>query len=393
VSLRGLSATDGRLGAVPLLVVITEQLLAEVPGGTGRYTRELTLALAQTAPTDWTVSTVVARHRDPTAAVLPGVDGPRMLPLSRRALVAAWERGIRLWPGGDSLHAPTPLAPPGGRRRRSLVVTVHDTVPWSHPETLTDRGVAWHKRAITQAARKADALVVPTSAVASELTRYLQPSGRVHVIGEGVTPALITPPEPQTADAIAQRLQLPPKYMLTIGTLEPRKGLDVLLAALTKSQAPRLPLVVVGPAGWGGVNPMQLADRVGLDRSRVLALGGISDSELAVVLHRAQVLVAPSLAEGFGLPVLEAMAAGVPVVHSDVPALMEVAGGGGVMVKRQDAAALANGLRTVLANPDRTAALVEAGRRRAARFTWERAARAVWLVHLEVHHARRASMR
>lgn len=372
---------------MPQLVVITEQLLAAVPGGTGRYTRELTLALAQTAPPDWQVTTVVARHRDPSDAVIPGVTGPRLLPLSRRALIAAWDRGLPLWPGGDSVHAPTPLAPPAPRRGRSLVVTVHDTVPWTHPHTLTDRGVLWHQRAIARAARRASALVVPTGAVSAELTRYTQPACRVHIVGEGVTSAVLSEPPPETAAAIVERLRLPPRYLLTVGTLEPRKGLEVLLAAMTSPQVPALPLVVAGQQGWGAVHPLQLADRVGLDRARVLVLGRISDHELAVVLRRASVLVVPSLAEGFGLPLLEALAVGVPVVHSDVPALIEVAAGTGVSVRRQDATALANGLRAVLDNPERTAARVEAGRRRAQQFTWERAARAVWKIHLELYQS------
>jgi glycosyltransferase involved in cell wall biosynthesis len=372
---------------VPELVVITEQLLAAVPGGTGRYTRELTLALAETAPPRWRVSTVVARHRDPSKAVITGVDGPKVLRLPRRALIVAWQRGVPLWPGGDSVHAPTPLAPPRPRRGRSLVVTVHDTVPWTHPQTLTERGVRWHQRAVARAARSADALVVPTGAVAAELSRYVQPAGRVHVVGEGVTPALSSPPGQASADAAARRLRLPPRYLLTVGTLEPRKGLDVLLEAMTKPHAPALPLVVVGQQGWGEVNPARLAEQAGLDQSRVLSLGRIDDEELAVVLRRAEVLVAPSLAEGFGLPVLEAMAAGVPVVHSDAPALLEVAGGTGVTVKRQDATALADGLRTVLDHPERTAVRVAAGKVRAQRFTWERAARAVWRVHLDLYQS------
>ncbi|HET8641610.1 MAG TPA: glycosyltransferase family 1 protein, partial [Pseudonocardiaceae bacterium] len=111
---------------MPELVVIAEQLLAPVPGGTGRYSRELTIALARAAPPNWSVSTVVARHSDPSAAVIAGVEGPRVLPLGRRALIAAWDHGVPLWPGGDSVHAPTPLAPAQPKRGRSLVVTVHD---------------------------------------------------------------------------------------------------------------------------------------------------------------------------------------------------------------------------------------------------------------------------
>jgi glycosyltransferase involved in cell wall biosynthesis len=260
-------------------------------------------------------------------------------------------------------------------------------VPWTHPHTLTDRGVLWHQRAIARAARRASALVVPTGAVSAELTRYTQPACRVHIVGEGIAPALLSEPPQETAAAIVERLRLPPRYLLTVGTLEPRKGLEVLLQAMTNPHAPALPLVVAGQQGWGAVHPLQLADRVGLDRARVLVLGRISDAELAVVLHRASALVVPSLAEGFGLPLLEALAVGVPVVHSDVPALIEVAAGTGVTVRRQDATALANGLRTVLDNPERTAARVEAGRRRAQQFTWERAARAVWKIHLELYQS------
>jgi glycosyltransferase involved in cell wall biosynthesis len=95
------------------------------------------------------------------------------------------------------------------------------------------------------------------------------------------------------------------------------------------------------------------------------------------------VLVVPSLAEGFGLPLLEGMAAGVPVVHSDAPALVEVAAGTGVLARRRDPVALTSALRTVFADPERTAAKVAAARRRAAAFTWERAAQQVWHVHLE----------
>lgn len=378
---------------MPELVVLTEQLLASVPGGTGRYTYELASALAACAPPDWRVTGVVAKHRDPRAAIIPGVEGPKMLPVPRRMLSAMWARGVPVWPGGDSLHAPTPFAPPGAPTGRSLVVTVHDTVPWTHPHTLTPHGVNWHRRVINQSAQKANALVVPTSAVAAELSQHVATSSRVHVVGEGVSPVVAEPIEEAAAQSIADRLGLPPAYVLAIGTVEPRKGLDVLIEAMGRTSALTIPLVVLGPKGWGGVDLKALAIRHGLHLDRLKVLGKVSDTELAVALRRATVLALPSLAEGFGLPLLEAMAMGVPVVHSDAPALVEVAGGSGVAVRRKDPVALANGLRLVLEHPDRTAALVTAGRKRAVKFTWERAAEAVWRLHLELYHSMRTGLR
>ncbi|GAA2816621.1 glycosyltransferase family 1 protein [Saccharopolyspora taberi] len=357
---------------MPELVAIAEQLLAPVPGGTGRYTRELLRAMASTAPSGWRLTSVVSRTGDPAAAAVDGVGGPRVLRLPRRALIAAWERGVPLWPGGDSVHAMTPLAPPA-RRGRRLVVTVHDTVPWTHPETLTPRGAAWHRRAITRAARAADAIVVPTRAVAADLARHVDLAADVHVIGEGVTASV-------TAESSA-RLDLPPRYVLVVGTVEPRKGHEHLVRALAEPDAPDLALVVVGSPGWGAVDLRRIAADHGLAPERLRLLGGVTDAELAEVLRRAAALAAPSLAEGFGLPVLEAMAAGVPVIHSDAPALVEVAGGAGIEVPRADHRALAAALRTAADAPDRDR--IEAGRRRAAEFTWERAAREVWRLHTE----------
>jgi glycosyltransferase involved in cell wall biosynthesis len=371
-----------KLAGVPKLVVLLEQLLAPVPGGTARYSRELTAALAATAPVGWTVGSAVARHADPTPAMIPGVEGPQLLPLPHRALVAAWDAGVPLWPGGDAVHAPTPLAPPAPRRGCDLVITVHDTVPWTHPDGLTRRGIGWHRRMIGRAARRADAVVVPTAAVAHELPQYVRCHAPVHVVGAGVSAAVAGVPE--DAAEIVTRLDLPPRYVLAVGTVEPRKGIDTLLAALAAPHAPDLPVVLAGQPGWGRVDPVALARQSGLDPSRVHVLGRISDPELAAVLHGAAVLVAPSRAEGFGLPMLEAMAAGVPVVHSDAPALVEVAGGAGVTVKRNDPAALAAAVHAVLSDSTRAQDMVAAGRRRAQRFTWERAARRVWSVHVEL---------
>src|SRR5664279_3738737 len=118
--------------------LVVEQCLAPVPGGTGRYAYEVAAALARSAPPGSTVTGWSAWHRHPGAAVVPGVRGPRRLPLGRRTLTAAWERGVGPAPRTvDLVHAPTLLFPP--RRWRPLVVTMHDAVPWTHPETLRMR--------------------------------------------------------------------------------------------------------------------------------------------------------------------------------------------------------------------------------------------------------------
>jgi len=339
------------------LGVVLEQCLAPVPGGTGRYSREIAAALARSAGPEDSVEGVVAWHRSTAAACVPGVRGPRRLLLPRRGLVAAWERGLGPRVPGDVVLAPTPLFPPGPAPR---VVVVHDAVPWTHPETLTPRGAAWHRAQVSRAASEAALVVVPTLAVADELRRHV-PLRELLVVGEGVSADLALP-----ADAAerAARMQLPERYLLTVATLEPRKGLDVLLEALR--ELPDLPLLCVGQPGWGGV-----------EVTGARALGRVPDADLAVLLDRATALVVPSRAEGFGLPLLEAMAAGTPVITSDAPALVEV-GGGAARVSALEPAALAEALREVAGDEALRARMADAGRVRAAAFSWDAAAASLW---------------
>ena len=350
---------------------VLEQCLSPVPGGTGRYAAELSTALA--GRPGMTVSGWVAWHRDVEAARRPGVSGPRRLALPRRPLIAAWERG--LGPGlrrgnPDVVHAPTLLAPPRGSR--PLVVTIHDAVPWTHPETLTSRGVRWHRAMAERVARTADAVVVPTFAVQRALGAHLE-LPHVAVVGEGVSSQLRS--VPADADERVRRMELPPSgYLLSLATVEPRKGLDVLLAALADPAAPDLPLVVIGQAGWGGVDPARMAAELGLSPGRLRLLGRVPDDDLVVALHGATALVVPSRAEGYGLPVLEAMAAGTPVVTSDDPALVEVGGDATRQAPVGDAAALACLLAEVVGDAGMREQMVRAGRERAAVITWDSAA-------------------
>ncbi len=365
--------------------MVAEQLLAPVPGGIGRYTRELSAALARLAGPDDGLSSWVAWHRDTAAAVLPGLAGPRRLALPRRALAAAWERGVGPAPrGADVVHAPSLLFPP--RRGGPQVVSIHDTVPWTHPETLTPRGARWHRAMAERAVRSGATIAVLTEAVGAELRDVLPglAADRVRLLGAGVSDELRTPPTPAQVAEVRERLGLPEHFVLSVATLEPRKGLDVLIAALARLGPEAPPLLVAGRPGWGGVDLDTAARAAGLAEGAVRALGHITDADLAVVLRAAELLVAPSLAEGFGLPVAEAMAAGTAVVCSDAPALVEVAGDAAVVVPRGDARLLADAIGAVAADASARAGLIAAGLARSQRFTWVAVAERSWRLYREL---------
>lgn len=360
--------------------VVAEQALSPVPGGTGRYTLGLAGALARTAGPGDAVTSWTAWHRAVGPARVDGVGGPRRLALPRRPLTLAWASRLarRVAPAPrrvDIVHAPTLLVPP--QRGRGLVVTIHDAVPWTHPETLTPRGAQWHRRMADIAVREADRIVVPTSAVAAALRLVLPELGpaQVQVIPQGVTTALLAP-----GAGAARPVGMPARYLLSLATLEPRKGLDVLLEALARPAAPDVPLVVVGQPGWGGIDIADHARRLGLG-DRVIELGWLPDAQLAAVLAGATALVMPSRAEGFGLPVLEAMAAGVPAVTSDDPALVEVGGGATAVAPCEDSDALALVLDQVCGDAALRARMIDAGLARATHFDWEVCARRMWTMY------------
>ncbi|MEA9984433.1 glycosyltransferase family 1 protein [Subtercola sp. RTI3] len=376
------------------LRVIVDQILAPVPGGIGRYTEELTRELITTAPRGCDVEAIVSAVAPERLAELksrlPGLGAVHRTHLGRRELSAAWQHGLLTGQSHGMVHATSLMAPltkhdqlhqPG----EQIAVTIHDVVPWTHPQTLTPHGVAWHKALAKRARRYADAIVVPTHAVAEELAHYVNFGERVRVIGGAVSSSLVLP---VNADAHAEALGLPESYVLAVGTLEPRKGLAVLIQALARPDAPDLPLVIAGPKGWGDLDVEAVAAEAGLPANRLHVLGFVSDEDLALVISRATVFVYPSMAEGFGLPVIEALNFGTPVIHTDVPALMEVADDASIVVPRDDPAGLPERLAHAIAQVVNHAELAErlriVGLDRARAFSWRDSAEKVWQLHADL---------
>jgi glycosyltransferase involved in cell wall biosynthesis len=376
------------------LRVIVDQILAPVPGGIGRYAEELTRELIRTAPPGSDVAGIVSASTEAEYATLdkrlPGLSDLYKSPLARRELSLAWQHGFTILPGKGMVHATSMLAPlyrhdRVNDRENQTAITIHDVVPWTHPETLTPRGVRWHRAMAARAYKYADAVVVDTHAVAQELSEYFDFGDRIRVISAAVSSALKLPVD---AEARAIELNLPERYLLAVGTLEPRKGLESLIRALALPQTQDLPLLIVGPEGWGDVDVSSIARDAGLAEGRVRALGYLSDADLAVVQSRATAFVFPSLAEGFGLPVLEAMSLGTPVIHSDAPAVVEVAADAGIMVERGNSAGyperLADAIGMVASDNELRERLKYLGVDRSHAFSWRTSAEKVWQLHADL---------
>ncbi len=382
MSTRSPAGIDGRL------VVAVEQLRRPVPGGIGRYARGLLDGLRQRRCQG--VELLASRRR-----ARARLDGPdplsawgfpvRTSALPAPFLVAAWDRGAAPVRRARLVHSVSLAAPPVRPRRArggpALVVTVHDLAWRAHPEATTARGRRWHQAALERALEHADAFVVPSAAVARDLEDAGAPAGRVRVIPHGVDH--LPAPDTDGAESLLRRLGVGDGYLLTAATLEPRKNLRRLVAAFSSARsslAGRWPLLVVGPAGWGDAAP-------GGDGSEgVIVTGPVDDAVLAALYHDARAFVYVPLTEGFGLPPLEAMACGAPVVVSTTTPSTAVvstpaadgAGGVGAALRVDPTTVddIAAALVRVSGDEALRASLVHKGRELVAPLTWRASAAA-----------------
>ncbi|HXH58345.1 glycosyltransferase family 1 protein [Iamia sp.] len=354
-----------------------EQCWHRVPGGTA--TSVLALAGALAARSDVEVVGVAARHGEPPAPPWVPPVPVRHLRLPRLALYEAWHalRRPRVEAATgpvDLVHA-TAVAVPGARV--PLVVTVHDLAFLSEPGHATRHGLRFFRRGIELTRRHARLVLVPSEATARECEAAGIGPERVRVVPWGVTPVAV---DEAMLAAVRTRHALDRPYVLFCGTVEPRKNLPRVVQAVARLGRDDVELVMVGPEGWNEDLAALLARLPGRARS----LGFLPQADLAPLYAGAAVVAYPSLREGFGLPALEAMAQGAPVVTSVGTATEEVVGDAGVLVDPTSVPAIAAGLDRVLGDPDLARDLGRRGRARAATFTWARTAEATVAAYREV---------
>ena len=349
------AASDGAARPLTVAVDCRELDPGSATSGVSRYLRCLLAALAG----------------DPEIAIrVPGAAGPRVLGPHVLMPLRARRQGV------DVLHGPAnglPLL----RFRIPSVVTVHDVAIYEHPEWFPDRQWISTRVLVPASIHAARVVICPSEATRRGLASRLGVrAGKCRVIPHGVEAEFSSPIDPGRLAAVRTRLGLPARYWLQVGTVQPRKNYEATLSALARiPSADRLPLLVVGGLGWKYEPVLRAIDELGLS-GQVRLIGPVDQAMLPAVYQMADALAFPSYDEGFGFPVLEAFAAGVPVVAARRGAIAEVAQEAAILIEPDDHGALADGLMSLRRDEVLRERQVAAGRARAREYTWERSARA-----------------
>ncbi len=346
------------------VLLVVQQLRRTVAAGIGTYSRGLLDGLRSLDhPPDITLhASRPAARPDPLASYGFRVEAS---PLPGPLLTRAWDQGLAGPPPGfDVMHSTSLAMPPV--RKGTGAVTVHDLFWREIPEAFPPRGRRWHEAAYHRALDTCRLVVVPSLSVATAVANDAPSGMRVEVVPEGCDH--LAPADHEGADQALTRLGINGPFLLTVSTLEPRKNLPRLVAAYQQARRqlddpPQL--LVVGFRGWG---PEEASAARG---DGVVVAGEVSDPVLTSLLERALAVAFVPLREGFGLPAVEAMAAGAPVVASPMPSTADAA----LEVDPLDEQSITAALVAVVNDGSLRADLVAAGARRAAQLTWETAAR------------------
>jgi glycosyltransferase involved in cell wall biosynthesis len=315
-------------------------------------------------------------------------DGPEVFGISSRLANRRWSRvfwensilpASLMRHGAQVAHCLTYVAP--WVSPVPIVLSVHDTLSTTHPEFCKPTNRAYHRLLSRRSLSRAARVVVPSNHVKDELmrTHHVSPE-RISVVPFGVDESLRGQLPQDEAEAICRKHGVVGRFALWVGNLEPKKGIPTLLDAIriARSNGWKLNLVMAGGTGWGSVSVGEL------ERRGVHWLGYVPRSDLKALYQQASVFVFPSVAEGFGLPILEAMACGTPVVCSAVPAAAELAPDAAMVVPSGDPAQFAAELLRLENTPELCLELAARGRRIADSLTWKDYGRRLWSIYDEV---------
>ena len=352
---------------------------AENRSGTGRYAAELAAALAEIDSENNYV--VLTRRGSPLAERLAPFGHVEVDARVGAGLVARlwFERfGLARWIAEkrlDVFHGPAFVLPP--RCPAASVVTIHDLVFDLYPETVPKRRRSYYRRTIPRSIAMADRVIADSESTARDVReRYGLAPERVTPVHLGVEDRFFEEASVARREEVRRRYELPDRFVLAVGTLEPRKNLPGLLegyAALRKVESSAPPLVLAGRRGWGMRGVEDIATRLGV-ADAVRWPGFIDDADLPVLYGLADVFAGVSLYEGFGLPLLEAMAAATPVVAADNSSMPEVVGDAGALVDARAPGAIAEALARFVRDPEEAKRRGQACQERARQFTWRRCA-------------------
>jgi len=361
----------------PRVALTLEQCWHRVPGGTA--VAAIATARALAARDDVAVVGVAAFHRSPPPPEWTPPVEVRKLPLPRVALYEAWHRLRRPRverAAGDIelIHASSIAIPP---HSKPLVVSIHDLLFLRQPEHFTRRGLSFFRRGLRLALSDADLVLCSSQATLSDCLEAGFDEARLRHVPLGVE---ATRADPSRVDAVRRAYGLERPYALWTGTVEPRKNLRRLLEAWRALARDDIELVLVGPTGWHE----NLAALIGDALRSVRAMGFVPRRDLEALYAGARVFCFPSLLEGFGLPVLEAMAQGTPVVTSRGTSTEELGGDAVFLVDPGDPSSIAGAIASVLDDEALHAKLSDAGLRRAAKYSWANTAELVVSAYREL---------
>jgi glycosyltransferase involved in cell wall biosynthesis len=348
--------------------------------GIGRYTRELLRALSAADPHNHYRLFFASRARPHALPALGPNFHVTALPFHDVWLARAWQRA-RLplpveWLTGplDLFHSPDFTLPPTHRNTRTLL-TVHDLSFVRDPGSAAPTLLSYLNTVVPRSVRRADHILADSQATKDDLIElYRTPAEKISVLYCGVEPAFRSVADPKILAGVRAKYGLGgAPFIFSVSTLQPRKNYVRLIQAFAQLPAAEFQLVIAGGRGWLFDSIFAEVERLKLD-GRVLFPGFVADADLPALYSAARVFAYPSLYEGFGLPLLEAMACGTPVVASTASCLPEVAGAAALLVPPTDVDGLAAALRRLATDEVLRADFIAKGRARAREFTWERAA-------------------